>query len=208
MKKITAYTKNQAPHEVTDIIATGNAVDEESYWLIGIYVSNTGGPIFAVQADNEQDATEELAASKYGHFILIDNDDDLAEYEEMGVIHWTDAGPCYIEEPIAYMAKVDHWDEFTARDIAIKNLPADIEIELTVDYTGGVALTPVDKQERKWIAATNLYNHSADVCLQNSQEITGLAEYLPDAFFDGKPEEGIYSIGVDIYLNYVGGQLG
>lgn len=203
MKKITAYTKNQAPHEVTDIIATGNAVDEESYWLIGIYVSNTGGPIFAVQADNEQEAIEELAASQYGHFISVDTS-ELTE-DEIEELHWTDAGPVILDD-VMYLEKVDHWDEFTASDIAIKSLPAEIEIELTVDYIGGVALNPIDKQERKWIAATNLYNHSAEVYLQNSQDIDALADYLPDAFFNGEPEDGIYSMDTWTFRQMAGGQ--
>lgn len=204
--KITAYTKDQTSHDVTDIIASGRAVDEESYWLIGIYVSNHGGPIFAVQADDELEAIEELAASQYGHFILIDNPADLAEYEEMEVVHWTETGPCYIDEPIAYMEKVDHWDEFTARDIALSLLPGEIEIELEEDRMGGITLTPIDRQERKWIAATNLYDHTSDVYFQFSQDIEALAEILPDAFFDGEPQEGVYSIDSWTFRHLVGGQ--
>lgn len=198
--KITAYTTsdNSQSHEITDIINSGNAINPDSYYLIGIYVSNAGGPIFAVNADNEYDAIEELAASQYGHFILIDNEDDLAEYDRLEVMHHTDAGPCYIDEPIAYMAKVDHFDEQTAARIALENLPDRIMVNINVDEEFDViTITPDDKQERKWISQANLTYHTNQAEIAGADEIRKFVESYDRSCYEDN--EGMISVWGGFY---------
>ena len=49
---------------------------------------------------SEQDALDSFIDSKYGHLVIVDDEDDIKEYEKMGILSYCgNAGePCQLDE--------------------------------------------------------------------------------------------------------------
>lgn len=87
-------------------------------WLIQVAISNALNPFYAVEADSEQDAIDELADDEgYGHVINVDDDDapEDDEHNEMGYTtagndgHWVDLNNVHIQKAPAELRYHVEW---------------------------------------------------------------------------------------------------
>lgn len=65
------------------------------------------------------------------------------------------------------------------RQEALNQLPGKIKVRVNEDRNGWVTLTPVNDDIKKMIAATNEYNHSYEIFLQDSQDVIELLVNYP-----------------------------
>jgi len=73
---------------------------------------------FLAYGFNEEGALNSFVDSKYGHLLIVDDENDIKEYEEMGVLTYLGNcdEPCYIQENLRILEKANNINYFAKKN--------------------------------------------------------------------------------------------